>query len=154
VYSLNYPQLINLGAGISKILSINFRPLSYIQYEDYLEFITSFGSFKIPLIATLPQHKLEFPSTINFGLCSVNQKTFKKFIIKNIGDKKTQFKWILPTESNEDDEAIDSMEKLRVPLQVPFTIDPLEGQLEPREKISVTVGFAPEVRNLGLYPFQ
>ncbi len=85
-FSSLFPKVICLSPGTTFVLPITFRPLDKIRYEDYIEVNqVEFGkSFKIPLIANLPQFKINFDNELNIGSCAVNEMISKKIKIYNL----------------------------------------------------------------------
>ncbi|KAJ3339409.1 hypothetical protein HDU91_001020, partial [Kappamyces sp. JEL0680] len=92
------------------------------RYDDVIEFATSFGSFYLPIKATLPEHVMEFPSAIDFGYCPIREVARIHFQLENVGELKSYYEW-----------NIDS----------PFFITPEAGELEPGSSTSVMIEFKP-----------
>ena len=89
-----------------------------------IEFSSSFGKFYIPVKASLPEHTLEFPQDLDFGLCPVKETAKKVFVMKNTGKLHTYYEW---------------------DLREPFYISNTSGVLAPGSTCSVTIEFKPDV---------
>lgn len=88
-----------------------------------IEFATSFGKFNVPVMATLPEHVLEFPKTTDFDLCPIRETASKTFVLKNTGELSSHYLWDIPK---------------------PFSIYPKEGHLAPGASTHVTIEFKPD----------
>jgi hypothetical protein len=73
-------------------LDVIFRPITLEEYDDYVEFTTEKGSFKVPIIARIAKLALDVPSLQDFGHCPVNEVVERTFIISNIGQMDAPFK--------------------------------------------------------------
>ena len=93
-------------------------------YNDVIEFTTSFGKFYLPIRATLPEHVLEFPESIDFSLCPLRETAKKTFTLKNTGELSSTYEW---------------------EISKPFAITPRSGTLLPGQCTSVVIEFKPEV---------
>lgn len=80
-----FSKTITLSPGTTFTLPITFRPLEKVAYEDFVELyqIDFQKSFKIPLIAKLPEYKIELDKTINLGPCSIGEFVSLTVKIKN-----------------------------------------------------------------------
>ncbi|KAJ3049787.1 hypothetical protein HK097_009215 [Rhizophlyctis rosea] len=114
---------MTLSAGMNWTVPITFRPVAKERYDDVIEFNTSFGKFYVPVKATLPEHVLEFPQSIDFILCPIRETAKKTFLLKNVGELSSHFEWATSK---------------------PFAISPKSGFLEPESHVAVTVDFKPE----------
>ncbi|KAI9333355.1 hypothetical protein DFJ73DRAFT_963215 [Zopfochytrium polystomum] len=92
-------------------------------YKDVIQFTTSYGRFNLPVKATLPEHVLSLPSTVDFRLCPVKETARRSFPLKNVGELTSAFIWDIPR---------------------PFNIIPKTGSLLPGEAVTVVVEFKPE----------
>jgi hypothetical protein len=104
-------------------------------YNDVIEFTTSFGKFYLPIKATLPEHVLEFPESIDFSLCPVRETAKKIFTLRNIGELSSSYEW---------------------EISKPFSITPRGGTLPPGQSVAVTIEFRPQVMPLHIpicYPY-
>ena len=63
-FSVEFPEVVVLSAGMSWTIPITFRPVNKESYYDVLEFSTSLGKFNVPVNATIPEHVIEFPKFI------------------------------------------------------------------------------------------
>ena len=122
-FSMDFPDPIKLSPGMSFAVKVTFRPVKKETYDDYIEFITATGGFRIPIRATLPLVKLQVPAQLHFGYVPANEVASKSFVIKNAGEIGIHYKWKL----NE-----------------PFCVEPAEGYLDPKKSASVTATFKPE----------
>ncbi|KAI8923507.1 hypothetical protein BC831DRAFT_417141 [Entophlyctis helioformis] len=118
-FSMDFPETQTLSAGMSWTVPITFRPECY---SDVIEFTTSFGKFYLPVKATLPEHVLEFPETVDFSLCPVRETAKKTFVLRNTGELVSCFEW---------------------EISKPFSISPKSGSLPPGGCCVVTVEFKP-----------
>ena len=122
-FSMDFPEPIKLSPGMSFPVKVTFRPVKKETYDDYIEFITATGGFRIPIRATLPLVKMVVPAQLHFGYVPANELASKSFTIKNAGEIGIHYKWKL----NE-----------------PFCIEPAEGYLDPKTSANVTATFKPE----------
>ncbi|XP_077997157.1 cilia- and flagella-associated protein 65-like [Glandiceps talaboti] len=122
-FSTLYPQPIVLSAGTSYTLPVTFRPLEKNIYEDFIEFETTEGPFKVPIRAVLPKHELAVPDHLQFGMCAAQDSVEVTFDIHNVSELTTPFEW-----------------KIREP----FTVVPPEGTLDPRSSCRITATFRPK----------
>ncbi|KAI9203276.1 uncharacterized protein BJ171DRAFT_600142 [Polychytrium aggregatum] len=121
-FSMDFPETQTLSAGMSWTIPITFRPVAKECYNDFIEFSTSFGKFNLPVKATLPEHTLEFPATVDFGLCPVRETARKTFLLKNVGELSSYFEWQIAR---------------------PFGITPRTGTLHPGNSVVVTIELSP-----------
>ncbi|KAI9190225.1 hypothetical protein H9P43_001658 [Blastocladiella emersonii ATCC 22665] len=124
VFFLDYPETRVLSAGMSCSFPITFRPIAPAVYRDSVEFTSSLGKFSIPLLATLPEHRLDFSSKLDFGLCAIHEPSAQSFPLKNAGELRTAFRWEVPENS-------------------PFSVEPAAGELEPGERATIVVTYRP-----------
>ncbi|KAJ3105560.1 hypothetical protein HDU97_007902 [Phlyctochytrium planicorne] len=122
-FSMEFPETQTLSAGMSWTIPITFRPVAKECYSDVIEFTTSFGKFYLPIKATLPEHVLDFPDSIDFSLCPVKEIAKKTFILKNIGELASTYDW---------------------EISKPFCITPQNGTLLPGQTCSMTIEFKPQ----------
>ena len=122
-FSMEFPEPIILSAGMSFPVKVTFRPVKKETYDDFVEFITATGGFRIPIRATLPLVKMKVPEQLHFGYVPAKETATKSFSIANKGEIAINYKWNL----NE-----------------PFNIIPAEGQLEPEKSASFVATFKPE----------
>ncbi|KAJ3219527.1 hypothetical protein HDU67_000472 [Dinochytrium kinnereticum] len=92
------------------------------KISDVIEFTTSFGKFYLPIKATLPEHVLEFPESIDFSLCPVKEVAKRIFTLKNTGELASTYEWDIAK---------------------PFSITPRTGTLLPGQSCPVTIEFKP-----------
>ena len=85
-----------------------------------IEFTTSFGKFYLAIKATLPEHVLEFPKSIDFSLCPIRETAKRTFVLKNIGELTSYYEW---------------------EISQPFSISPRCGSLAPESSCTVTIEF-------------
>ncbi|KAI9102498.1 hypothetical protein DFS34DRAFT_577433 [Phlyctochytrium arcticum] len=122
-FSMEFPETITLSAGMNWSIPITFRPVAKENYHDVIEFTTSFGKFYLPVKATLPEHVLDFPDTVDFELCPVRETAKKIFLLHNVGELASAFEWTIAK---------------------PFAISPRSGELTPGSSLTVTIEFKPE----------
>jgi hypothetical protein len=122
-FSVDFPETVTLSAGMSWTIPITFRPVAKESYMDVLEFTTTLGKFNVTIQATLPEHVLEFPGTIDFSFCPIQETAKKTFTLNNTGELTCYFEWDIPA---------------------PFFITSLTGTLEPEKSCQVTVEFKPK----------
>lgn len=79
------PKVITLSPGTTFVIPITFRPLEKVSYNDHLEIIQlDFQkSVKIPLVALLPDFKLEIVEDLNLGVCSIHDSVSANVKITN-----------------------------------------------------------------------
>ncbi|ORY53838.1 hypothetical protein BCR33DRAFT_674998 [Rhizoclosmatium globosum] len=122
-FSMEFPETVTLSAGMSWTIPITFRPVAKESYNDVIEFTTSFGKFYLPIKATLPEHVLEYPKSIDFALCPLKETARRVFMLKNSGELASSFEW---------------------EVSKPFTITPRSGTLPPGQATNITIDFKPE----------
>lgn len=125
-FSLEFPETMTLSAGMSLVIPVTFRPVAQESYSDVIEFSTLMGSFYLPVRASLPEHCIDFPKSIDLGYCPVFETAKKSFTVRNCGKLISSFEWLVPE---------------------PFTINPTMGTLAPGETCSITLEFNPMVFN-------
>ena len=79
------PKVITLSPGTTFSLPLTFRPLEKIEYKDVLQLII-FDFEKtvdIPILARLPEFKIELADKINIGLSSVFDESIASVKLKN-----------------------------------------------------------------------
>ena len=89
-----------------------------------IEFTTSFGKFLLPIKASLPEHVLEFPSSIDFSYCPIKEIAKQTFVLKNDGELTSSYEWEIPN---------------------PFAIYPSSGTLLSGASETVRIEFIPQV---------
>ncbi|KAJ1558489.1 hypothetical protein HK096_011640 [Nowakowskiella sp. JEL0078] len=122
-FSMEFPETITLSAGMSWTIPITFRPVAKEPYSDTIEFTSSFGKFMIPIKASLPEHILEFPNSVDFGMCPVRETAKLSFNLSNKGDLATYFSWEIPH---------------------PFRIHPISGILKSGSEENMILEFSPK----------
>ncbi|KAJ1562128.1 hypothetical protein HK405_015525, partial [Cladochytrium tenue] len=122
-FSMDFPETQTLSAGMSWTIPITFRPVAKEPYQDSIEFATAAGRFRVPVKATLPEHALAVPPAVDFRLCPVRETARRSFVLRNVGDLPSVFRWDVPE---------------------PFAIEPKSGSLEPGQSVTVSVVFKPE----------
>ncbi|KAH9101135.1 hypothetical protein Ae201684P_007320 [Aphanomyces euteiches] len=137
-FSMDFPVLITLSPGTSRILDIAFRPVQYEEYDDFIRVhvhiieggvkATS-GSFRLPVRARISMLNTDIPSGIDFGFCPTADTTDYKFLLKSTGQINAKFLWTLP----------DAGEHGR-----PFMIKPASGELSAGQTLEITASFAPK----------
>jgi hypothetical protein len=88
-----------------------------------IEFSSSFGTFSIPIKATLPEHLMEFPEVIDFGYSPIRETAKYTFTLSNIGELKSYFEWNI---------------------EEPFNISPSNGELAPGGSCQMVIEFTPK----------
>ncbi|KAJ3030918.1 UNVERIFIED_CONTAM: hypothetical protein HDU68_007279 [Siphonaria sp. JEL0065] len=122
-FSMDFPETVTLSAGMSWTIPITFRPVAKECYNDVIEFTTSFGRFYLPIKASLPEHILEYPSSIDFSLCPLKETAKQVFMLKNSGELDSSFEW---------------------EISKPFSISPRSGTLPAGQATNVTIEFKPD----------
>ncbi|KAJ3334134.1 hypothetical protein HDU76_008596 [Blyttiomyces sp. JEL0837] len=122
-FSMEFPETQTLSAGMSWTIPITFRPVAKECYSDAIEFTTSFGKFFLPIKASLPEHLLEFPESIDFTLCPLRETAKRTFLMKNTGELTSYFEWEIGK---------------------PFCITPRSGRLPPGQSVTIVVEFKPQ----------
>ncbi|KAI8823829.1 hypothetical protein BJ741DRAFT_634238 [Chytriomyces cf. hyalinus JEL632] len=122
-FSMDFPETVTLSAGMSWTIPITFRPVAKECYTDAIEFTTSFGRFLLPIKATLPEHVLEHPPSIDFTLCPIRETARRTFSLKNVGELGSTFEWEISS---------------------PFRIAPRIGTLNPGQSVTIAIDFHPE----------
>ncbi|KAI8834503.1 hypothetical protein BC829DRAFT_448428 [Chytridium lagenaria] len=122
-FSMEFPETQTLSAGMSWTVPITFRPVAKECYSDVIEFTTSFGKFYLPIKATLPEHVLEFPESLDFSLCPLKEVARKTFTLRNTGELASTYEWEIAK---------------------PFSINPRVGTLQPGQSCAVIVEFKPQ----------
>ncbi|KAJ3087435.1 hypothetical protein HK102_011114 [Quaeritorhiza haematococci] len=131
-FSMNFPETVTLSAGMSWTIPIVFRPVAKENYNDFIEFTASSGKFNMPIMATLPEHDLEFPKRIDLGYSPARETTKKTFTLRNVGELSTNFEWDLPAPDTASSGTA-----------APLTISPLSGLLHPGASTTITLAFLP-----------
>ncbi|KAJ3173570.1 hypothetical protein HDU88_002656 [Geranomyces variabilis] len=121
-FSMEFPETMTLSAGMNWTIPVTFRPVAKENYHDVIEFSSSFGKFYVPVKATLPEHVLEFPDTVDFKLCPTRETARETFLLKNTGELASFYEWTIPK---------------------PFSISPRTGYLAPGTVIPVIIDFKP-----------
>ncbi|KAJ3162411.1 hypothetical protein HDU86_004891 [Geranomyces michiganensis] len=121
-FSMEFPETMTLSAGMNWTIPVTFRPVAKENYHDVIEFSSSFGKFYVPVKATLPEHVLEFPDTVDFKLCPTRETARETYLLKNTGELASYYEWTIPK---------------------PFSISPRTGYLAPGTEIPVTIDFKP-----------
>lgn len=81
----------------------------------------------MPIKASLPEHVMEFPDTIDFGYCPIKETAKINFKLQNTGELTSFYEWSI---------------------EPPFFISPDCGQLEPGKSCSVLIEFKPKEANV------
>ncbi|KAF0717302.1 Aste57867_2382 [Aphanomyces stellatus] len=136
-FSMDFPVLITLSPGTSRILDIAFRPVQYEEYDDFIRVhvhiidggvkATS-GSFRLPVKARISMLNTSIPNGIDFGFCPTADTTEFKFTLKNTGQIDATFQWTLP----------DAGEHGR-----PFSIKPPMGEVKAGQSLDMIATFSP-----------
>ena len=50
---------MKLHPGMGHSVAVTFRPIKHERYDDYIEFSTPLGSFRVPIRALLPVVAIE-----------------------------------------------------------------------------------------------
>ena len=90
-FSMDFPQVITLSPGVHVPLEIVFRPIVYEEYFDFVTFKTENGRFKISVSAQVAKMSMEFPDSIEFKNCPVNEILDKKIVMRNTGQVPAKF---------------------------------------------------------------
>ncbi|KAJ2994628.1 hypothetical protein HDV02_001454 [Globomyces sp. JEL0801] len=90
---MEFPETQTLSAGMKWSVPVTFRPVAKECYEDKIEFSTSFGTFYLPIKASLPEHLMEFPEEIDFGYCPIRETAKFTFQMNNVGELASDYEW-------------------------------------------------------------
>lgn len=123
-FSSEFPVNHVLSTGMSANISLTFKASTHQHYLDEIEFQTSVGDFRIPIVANMPRHLLKFPKRVSFNYCVVGKLYRRRFRLKNSGELCSEFRW-------------DSAG--------PFSFEPSTGVLEPEESTFITVSYQAKV---------
>ncbi|KAL7754386.1 hypothetical protein RI367_000367 [Sorochytrium milnesiophthora] len=123
IFSLDFPDAATLSAGMSWHITVTFRPSAKQEYDDSIEIVTSFGTFAIPLKATLPKHQLTFDQLLSFAFCPLLETAKQRFTLRNTGELPSTFEWAV---------------------ERPFRIVPDKGELLPGGEAHLIAEFHPE----------
>jgi len=121
-FSMAFPEPIKLMRGLSHTLRIAFRPIRLEECEDSIEFTNEKGSFVVPIRAAVPKSSSKVPTNLDFGFTPVNETVAKSFVITNDGDVPFNFSWAC---------------------EMPFTLQPLTGSINPGSSSTITIQFSP-----------
>ena len=80
------PKINSLSPGTSLTIPITFRPLQKVEYNDsfLVEIIDFEKNVRIPLVAKLPQYKINISESLNLGLCSVYESVNNSLRLTNL----------------------------------------------------------------------
>ncbi|RQM20668.1 hypothetical protein B5M09_010359 [Aphanomyces astaci] len=105
-FSMEFPVLITLSPGTSRVLDIAFRPVQYEEYDDFIRVLVHIidggvkatsGSFRLPVKARISMLHTVIPSAgIDFGFCPTADTTEFKFPLHSTGQIDATFHWTLP----------------------------------------------------------
>ncbi|EQC35106.1 hypothetical protein SDRG_07340 [Saprolegnia diclina VS20] len=141
-FSMDFPLLITLSPGTSRVLDIAFRPVQYEEYDDCIRFTVHIidggvkatnGTFRLPVKARIAMLRVELPSGLDFGFCPTAETTDVVFQLKSTGQIDASFRWSLP----------DAGEHGR-----PFKITPSSGEIKAGQVLDVTARFAPRTASV------
>ena len=143
-FSTLYPKPILLSAGSTFVIPVSFRPISYNSFEDDIEFsVTAYindekigktigvntsgvleFNFKVGLKAVLPEAKLKVPKKISMEPCAVLDCAMANFTVSN--------------------PSLDTSVNVSFDVDLPFSIQTSEINLEPQTSQTVSVKFEPQ----------
>lgn len=75
---------------------IKFYPEAKSDYAYDLMVVTDREKFMVPIRAMGSRAALDFPDTLDFGLCPVKFCNEKPVLIRNVGEKPTKWALTLP----------------------------------------------------------
>jgi cilia- and flagella-associated protein 65 len=75
---MDFPDPVRLMPGMAYSLRISFQPIKLEACRDIVEVIVAGSAFPVYLEALLPIVRLEVPTNIDFGLCSVSEVCFTR----------------------------------------------------------------------------
>lgn len=122
-FYLDFPEVIRLAPGNHKNIEVRFRPIRLEEYDDFIEFKTDSGKFKVPICSRLAVLKLKVPDRIDFGCEPVNEVATRTFLLENVGQIPGDFEWVV---------------------DAPFSVEPAVGSVEAGKAVKVTISFAPK----------
>ncbi|OQS03825.1 hypothetical protein THRCLA_03886 [Thraustotheca clavata] len=137
-FSMDFPLLITLSPGTSRMLDIAFRPVQYEEYDDFIRFTVNIidggvkatnGTFRLPVKARISMLRIDLPNGLDFGFCPTSETTDYVFQLRNTGQIDARFKWNLP----------DAGEHGR-----PFALTPATGEIKAGQVLDITSTFSPK----------
>ncbi|OQR93771.1 hypothetical protein ACHHYP_02303 [Achlya hypogyna] len=141
-FSMDFPVLITLSPGTSRVLDIAFRPVQYEEYDDFIRFSVHIidggvkatnGLFRLPVKARISMLRVELPSGLDFGFCPTAETTDVVFQLKNTGQIDAHFRWTLP----------DAGEHGR-----PFVLTPATGDIAAGQTLDIAATFSPKTASV------
>lgn len=123
VFSMEFPEVVRLSAGMSHSLKVVFRPVRHQVYEDRVELVCDGGTIAVPIRASLPVSQLQIPVSLDFGFVPVQEVARTPFAVRNTGDVELSFAWAL---------------------QAPFAIEPARALLPPGQSARFEAVFKPQ----------
>ena len=121
-FYMEFPDQIRLSPGMAMPLEVRFRPIRMEEYDDYVEFHTENGSFKVFVRARLAALSVELADNLDFGHCPVNEVSQQSFRFENTGEVPARF-------------------SIRV--DAPFEILPREGTIPPKTGFTMHASYSP-----------
>jgi cilia- and flagella-associated protein 65 len=121
-FSMDFPEVITLSPGVHVPLEIVFRPIVYEEYYDFVTFKTENGKFKISVSAQVAKMCMDFPKSIEFNNCPVNEILEKKIVLHNTGQVPSDFEFSCES---------------------PFDISPSVGSIKAGKTQTLTCTFSP-----------
>ncbi|KDO31856.1 hypothetical protein SPRG_03776 [Saprolegnia parasitica CBS 223.65] len=141
-FSMDFPLLMTLSPGTSRVLDIAFRPVQYEEYDDCIRFTVHIidggvqatnGTFRLPVKARIAMLRIEVPSGLDFGFCPTAETTDVVFQLKCTGQIDARFRWSLPDAGTHGR---------------PFKITPSSGDIKAGQVLDVTATFAPKTASV------
>lgn len=70
---------------MARTLDVNFRPIKFEEYHDFIVLETQAGRLAVRVSAYLPTLSLKLPSQLDFNYCPAKELTRISFIVENDG---------------------------------------------------------------------
>jgi len=128
-FSMPYPEVLTLSAGMEYTVDVTFRPTQYENYTDTIYFkvieqtlADKCVGFHVPVRARISRLQLQTIGGVDFGFVCVNELSYREFELKNIGQVPAPFRW---GEMN------------------PFIISPTSGVVEVGQSQTIRVDLLP-----------
>ena len=84
-------KMDKIAAGMEATYIVTFRPHEKKDYHEKLICETERERFIVEVSALGPWTCVNFPDEVGFGLCPVNHRSSKTFLVRNVGEEVAQF---------------------------------------------------------------
>jgi hypothetical protein len=131
---MQYPVPIIIAPGMSKFVSIHFRPIREVAYEDHIEVVcggaaaldgsvgAEQGSFFVKVRASVTRLSVDVVDAVDLGFCPVHETSQQQFVVENDGEVPAAFAWSF---------------------KHPFDLSPASGVVLPGCRQLITLSFSP-----------